>query len=283
MAVLACARHIQNTHSAFSVAKHVPCAHLKVHGRHQVVLTQERWPSLITLRCFRMLFSVLNVGPVLLVIPWDSKAREELVLANVLRKIHWTLEPGPLHIAKLDSGSLLLKTLLWPNRCISKFYGTSFTCFSSAIFRSHCSFSYHFPFHCFCFISEWLQVKCTPDCSFKDMLKSNRSCIINDRNHLVFIFLNRKVNKCLAKPHLLCCCCGAVGVTGKTIPPSQGWTKIRLHLQDVNANLHSCIPETSSPDCFWKALCKSKLVSSLPNFQNVVLILMAIISTITNW
>lgn len=99
-------------------------------------------------------------------------------------------------------------------------------------------------------------------------------------NHL--FFKSRRVNKCLAKPHLLCCCCGAVHIMRRTIPPSQSWTKIRLHLQDVNENFHSCIPETSYPDCFWKALCKSKLASSLPNSQNGLLILMAIISTITN-
>lgn len=104
--------------------------------------------------------------------------------------------------------------------------------------------------------------------------------MINDMNQL--FFKNREVNKCMAKPHLLAAVVVLCLSRGKQFPLLKTETKIRPHLQDVNEKLHSCIPETSYPDCFWKALCKSKLVSSLPNFQNVVLILMAIISTITN-
>lgn len=51
---------------------------------------------------------------------------------------------------------------------------------------------------------------------------------------IIWFFKIRNVNRHSMEPHLPDCCCGSVCIWRETIPPSQGWTKIRLHLQDVN-------------------------------------------------
>lgn len=82
--------------------------------------------------------------------------------------------------------------------------------------------------------------------------------MINDMNHLFFLKQESKQALGEAPPALLLF---AVRIMRKTIPPSQGWTKIRLHLQDVNETYTAAFQKQVTQIAFGKLCVKANLLA----------------------